>query len=191
MLIVELHLDYYVHCLLPPFPSQHILSLLPTTLSPNVFTSLMIVPPILTLHYRRCFWLVVVCVRPLSLTGGRRISSHPCRRISSHNKFVASFQSMRIHPQYAVIPARSFVVVIVVIHRFCRPSPTPIWLSFITNLHHHHHHHHRLPFIDATILPTVFWPNQAHMASPMMFGWSGAKRTMRRNATGPEISCPP
>ena len=62
----------------PPLPSQHILSLLPTTLSPNVFTSLMIEPPILTLHYRRCFWLVVVCVRPLSLTGGRRILSHPC-----------------------------------------------------------------------------------------------------------------
>ena len=62
----------------------------------------------------RCFWLVVVCVWLLSLTGGGcRISSHPRRRISSHNKFVASFQSMRIHPQYALIPARSFVVVIV------------------------------------------------------------------------------
>ena len=71
-------------------------------------------------HYCRAVFGWLLCV--FSSNGGRPSNNF----IPSHNKFVASFQSMRIHPQFALIPARSFVVVIVVIHRFCCPSPTPI-----------------------------------------------------------------
>ena len=149
----------------------------------------MIVPPLLhpPLLPRVFGWLLCVS---LSLWQSFNWSNFiRSNFIPSHNiYFVASFQSspdtMIRHTHYALIPAR-LVVVVIVVHRLCHPSPTPIWLSCIIN---YHHHHHRLPFIDATTLPTVFFPNQVHMTSPMMCGWSGAKRSRRRNPTGPEIS---
>ena len=83
------------------------------------------------LHYRRTV-LVGCCV---------------CQIISAVHWIISVViliitQTMRRHIQYALIPARPLVVVVVVVHHLCRPSPTPIWLSCITN---YHHHHHRLP----------------------------------------------
>ena len=133
MLIVVLHLDYYVHCLLPPSPAQHILPLLPTILSPNNALS----PPrwphrlsLLSLLPRVFGWLLCMS----SSNGGR-----PSNNIEYIYIFVCycvvpiiTWQDDKTSPIHSN-PCATSSSSNSSNQRFCLPSPTPIWLSFITS----------------------------------------------------------